>query len=63
MNWKNRFLLALAIFALWFAAAPAEAARLLLSPSTGVFTVGSTFEVAIFLDTEGQPVSMPWKPF
>ncbi|MBI4136025.1 MAG: hypothetical protein HY481_00530 [Candidatus Vogelbacteria bacterium] len=57
MNWKNRFLLALAIFALWFAAAPAEAARLLLSPSTGVFTVGSTFEVAIFLDTEGQPVN------
>lgn len=32
----------------------AQAATLSLSPSGGIFTVGSTFDVSVFLNTEGQ---------
>ncbi|HEY4524190.1 MAG TPA: cohesin domain-containing protein [Candidatus Paceibacterota bacterium] len=35
-----------------------QAARLLLSPPSGTFAVGSIFETAVFLDTEKQAVNM-----
>ncbi|HLD60733.1 MAG TPA: cohesin domain-containing protein, partial [Patescibacteria group bacterium] len=35
----------------------AEAASLVLSPSTGTFTVGSTFSVSVFLNTENEAVN------
>lgn len=35
----------------------ANAARLFLSPSAGSFTVGSTFDISIFLDTENELVN------
>jgi hypothetical protein len=38
-------------------AASAHAAKMFLSPSSGTFTVGSTFDVNIFLNTEGKPVN------
>ena len=34
-----------------------SAAQLLIGPTTGTFTVGSTFEVSLFLDTERQSVN------
>ncbi len=34
-----------------------QAAALLLSPSTGTFTVGSTFDISIILDTQGKSVN------
>jgi len=33
------------------------AARLFVGPTTGTFTVGSTFEVSLFLDTRGQSIN------
>ena len=36
----------------------AKAAQLLLSPPTGTFQVGSTFDVGLFLDTQGQAVNL-----
>lgn len=42
---------------LFFFALPADAALLRLSPNAGSFTVGSTFDVSIFLDTEGKAVN------
>lgn len=39
-------------------ATPAAAARLLLSPTNGTFTVGSTFEVSVFLDTESESINV-----
>jgi len=35
----------------------AEASALLISPTSGTFTVGNTFDVQIFLDTEGKSVN------
>ena len=35
-----------------------SAARLLLSPTSSTFTVGSTFEVSVFLDSEGDSVNV-----
>jgi hypothetical protein len=49
------FLLALVEIGFW--ATPVHAAKFLLSPSSGTFTVGSTFDVSVFLDTEGKPVN------
>ncbi|MDO8530140.1 MAG: cohesin domain-containing protein [bacterium] len=51
--------LALAIFFLvFFASAPkAEAATLSVGPTSGTFTVGSTFDVSLYLNTEGQSVN------
>lgn len=48
-----------ALFILFFIVSPhrAEAAALLLSPTSGTFTVGSTFEVEILLDTQGKLVN------
>ena len=53
----------LASFGIWilafgiFAVSKAEAATLSAGPTTGTFTVGSTFDVSLFLDTEGKPVN------
>jgi len=46
--------LSLAFFSL---ASSVEATNLSLSPSTGTFSIGSTFDVKIFLDTEGKDVN------
>ena len=35
----------------------ASAARLIVSPTTGAFEVGSTFSIQIFLDTEGESIN------
>jgi len=35
----------------------AEASALLLSPTTGTFVVGSTFEVSVLLDTQGKSIN------
>lgn len=44
--------------ALWFLFVPkAEAASLLLNPSSGEFTVDQTFPVSIILDTEGETIN------
>ncbi|MEX2144829.1 MAG: cohesin domain-containing protein [Candidatus Spechtbacterales bacterium] len=48
--------LGLGIFG-FFNASDAEAATLSLSPSSGTFEVGSTFDVNIFINTEGQTVN------
>ena len=48
-------LLALCVMAFW--TTPAHAAKFLLSPSSGTFTVGSTFDVSVFLDTEGKSIN------
>ncbi|MEK7208798.1 MAG: cohesin domain-containing protein [Patescibacteria group bacterium] len=46
------------LFLLWtIAPETVQAARLLLSPASGTFAVGGTFEVGVFLDTEGQTVN------
>ena len=34
-----------------------QAASLLVSPSAGTFTVGSTFDVSVFIDTEGKSMN------
>lgn len=51
--WVAVFILAL--FVLSFS--PAAAATLSLSPSSGTFTVGSTFDVGVFLNSEGKAVN------
>ena len=56
-NKKIILLFAVALVCWSFLPAPALAAKLLLSPSSGTFTVGSTFDVKLFLNTEGQPVN------
>ncbi|MDP3975280.1 MAG: cohesin domain-containing protein [Candidatus Jorgensenbacteria bacterium] len=55
----KRFFLFLSIIIGTFALmlARADAASLRLSPSAGSFTVGSTFDVSVFLDTEGESVN------
>ena len=54
---KNLLGLLLALVLAGFWATPVHAAKFLLSPSSGTFTVGSTFDVNVFLDTEGKPVN------
>src|SRR3989344_72681 len=65
LNIFNKFRLKTAILFLFFGfgvlfalgAQNANAATLSLSPSTGTFEVGSTFNVNIILNTEGQTVN------
>lgn len=63
MGYKRKFSLLigiLCIFSVFLLAQfpkTAEAATLSISPATGTFTVGSTFDVSIFLNTEGRPVN------
>jgi len=45
------------IFCFLFSVSAVQAATLSASPSTGTFTVGSTFDVSIFLNTEGQIIN------
>ncbi len=49
------FIFTFILFMVW--AIPAHATKLLLSPPSGVFSVGSTFDVNIFLNTEGKSVN------
>ena len=46
-----------ALFFSSFLVTSVDAAKLLLSPSSGTFTVGSTFDVNIFLNTEGKSIN------
>lgn len=48
------FFIALILFATSYVA---QAATMSLSPSTGTFSVGSTFDLSIFLDTSGKSVN------
>lgn len=43
----------------WFSVLPsaAQAASLQLSPSAGAFTVGSTFEISLIVDTQGESIN------
>lgn len=55
-------IVAAAVFFVFFiltflGARPARAAVMTLSPSTGTFTVGSTFTVSVFLNTEGESIN------
>ncbi len=52
----RRFIL-LAFFLIFFPAVSAQASTLSLSPSAGVFSVGSTFNVSVMLDTKGKAVN------
>lgn len=54
---KAILIFSFAIFLSGFFITPVHAAKLLLSPSSGTFTVGSTFDVSIFLNTEGKSVN------
>ena len=44
-------------FILFFSTNVAHAATLSLQPSAGTFQVGSTFEVSLYLDTQGETVN------
>ncbi|MDP4007104.1 MAG: cohesin domain-containing protein, partial [bacterium] len=65
--WRKRIkqknaVLYLALFAVSFAAligiaAPAKAVTISIGPPSGTFTVGSTFDVSLFLNTEGKPIN------
>ena len=59
MVFKKKFIFTLifVVFLSVLPVAPVFAAKLFLSPSGGTFTVGSTFNVNIFLDTEGESVN------
>jgi len=57
----NKILAFLLILILFFAIIPtvrAASASLYLSPSRGNFTVGSTFTVSVYLDTEGNEINV-----
>ena len=45
------------LLALFFFTKPAEAANFNVSPSSGTYTVGSTFDVSVLLDTKGQSIN------
>ncbi len=45
------------IFALLFFPAVGQAANFYLSPSTGTYSIGSTFSVSILLDTKGESIN------
>jgi len=57
MNWRYilRFSILLIIVVLPLTA---SAAILSLSPNSGTFSVGSTFDVSIFLDTQGKSINV-----
>ncbi len=57
LNKRNIFFLILACF-LFSAPFIGKAATLSLSPSGGSFTVGSTFDVSVFLDTQKESVNV-----
>ena len=44
-------------FFLFFLPSDSRAATFLLSPSSGTFSIGSTFSVSILLDTKGQSIN------
>ena len=53
------YIVFVAVCAIFIASAlPVSAAQLILSPASGTFTVGSTFDVSIFLDSEDQSVNV-----
>jgi hypothetical protein len=54
---KRLVLLLQFIFVFFLMTGTAHAATLSLSPSTGTFSVGSTFDVSIFMDTNGKSVN------
>lgn len=45
------------VFGLWFDVPATEAAALRMSPASGSFTVGSTFDVSVLVDTAGESVN------
>lgn len=54
----ERLILFLLIFgAFWFFGPKAQAASLIVGPTAGTFTVGSTFDVSIFLNTDNQVIN------
>lgn len=53
----RRALLSLFLFGLFSSPLSAQAAALSLSPNTGTFTVGSTFDLSIFIDSNGQNIN------
>ena len=54
---KARLVFYYAIFLSVISITPVYAAELFLSPSSGTFTVGSTFNVSLFLNTQGESVN------
>src|SRR3989344_7779285 len=57
---NKRFFFLFVVFSflfLFFNFSKVEAASLLLIPSTGTFEAGSTFDVSVFLDTEGEIIN------
>jgi hypothetical protein len=60
LNLRFQFLVPvflLIVFCSLFFVSRAEAASLSLSPTTGTFTVGSTFDVSILLDTQNESIN------
>lgn len=59
MDVTKKVILTVALGVLFTSVLPTwvHAAKLFLSPSSGTFTVGSTFDVNIFINTEGQSVN------
>lgn len=57
MNHREKIVTTLLFFGFLFLPHAAHAASLLLSPSSGSFSVDSTFEVSVFLDTQGKSVN------
>ena len=56
--WMNKsFLFFFILFLFLFLGTEAKAATFFVSPSTGTFTVDSTFDVSILLNTEGQSIN------
>lgn len=55
---KNRkYLIGFVLFCLLILGGRGEAATLSISPTTGTFTVGSTFDISLFLNTDGQTIN------
>lgn len=54
---KSSFFVLLLILFSTFSAKEINAAQLLLSPSAGTFEVGSTFEVGVYLNTQGETIN------
>lgn len=53
----GNFLFFFIIFLFFFLGTTAKAATLSVGPSTGTFTVGSSFNISVFLNTEGQSIN------
>jgi len=54
---NRKFLFFFILFSFFFLGAEAKAATLSVGPSAGAFTVDSTFNVSVFLNTEGQSIN------